>query len=128
MAVVEEATEQDTENQLGALRNHLLALGKTEGQLKQLRDRNAEILTTSAVDDTSVVEVLALWQQVFRETFQQYHRLSARLVRGQDGAAALRLWQEYLLHVQAFLSASIPGEYAALTEHQHLCEVRIVIL
>ncbi|XP_049790158.1 muscle-specific protein 300 kDa-like [Schistocerca nitens] len=118
LAAVEEATEQDAEQQLGALRSHLLALGKTESQLQQLRG-SAE----TSVDDAPVVEVLALWQQVFRETFQQYHRLSARLVRGQDGAAALRLWQEYLVHVQAFLSAGVPGDYKALAEHQHLCEV-----
>lgn len=66
---------------------------------------------------------MELWQQVFRETFQQYHRLSTRLVRNEDGAAALKLWQEYLLNVQQFLQGSIPGDYHSLSEHQHLCQL-----
>ncbi len=60
---------------------------------------------------------------MFRDTFQQYRSLSARLVRSEDGVAALRLWQEYLLNLQAFLSAGLPGDYDALTQHQHQCEV-----
>ncbi|XP_067009872.2 muscle-specific protein 300 kDa isoform X2 [Anabrus simplex] len=121
LTVVEEANQKDTENQLEALRNHLLNLGKTEGQLQSLKEKNLDLGPSK--NETSVVEILQLWQQVFRETFQQYHRLSARLVKSQDGAAALRLWQEYLLHVQSFLSGSIPEDYNSLTEHQHLCEV-----
>lgn len=60
---------------------------------------------------------------MFRDTFLQYRTLSARLVRSEDGVAALRLWQEYLLNLQAFLSAGLPGDYDALTQHQHQCEV-----
>ncbi|GLH12191.1 Nesprin-1 [Gryllus bimaculatus] len=121
LSMVEEANEKDIENQLGALRNHLLALGKTEGQLQTLKERPIDLSPSKS--ETSVVEILQLWQQVFRETFQHYHRLSARLVKSQDSAAALRLWHEYLLHVQSFLSSSIPEDYRGLTEHQHLCEV-----
>lgn len=80
-----------------------------------------EVSTTKT--ETSVVEILGLWQQVFRETFQQYHRLSTRLVKNEDGAAALKLWQEYLLNVQQFLQGTIPGDYHSLSEHQHLCQV-----
>lgn len=109
----------DSKEQLKLLRNHLLALTRTEPQLQSIKDRALE----AAPQETSVVEVLQLWQRVFRETFQQYHRLSARLVRSQDGAAALRLWQEYLAHVQAFLSMGVPGDYSGLSEHRHLCEV-----
>lgn len=50
-------------------------------------------------------------------------RLSAKLVRSQDGAAALQLWQEYLRHVQAFLAGSLPEDYDGLRETQRLCEV-----
>lgn len=64
-----------------------------------------------------------LWQQVFRDTFQQYRSVSQRLVRSEDGAAALRLWHEYLLSVQAFLAAGLPADFDGLTQHQHQCEV-----
>ncbi|PSN34718.1 hypothetical protein C0J52_20229 [Blattella germanica] len=123
LTAVEDSNEKDVENQLGALRNHLVALSRTEGQLQNLKEKSVDLVAVPARQETSVVEILQLWQQVFRETFQQYHRLSARLVKSQDGAAALRLWQEYLHHVQLFLSGSIPDDYDSLTEHQHLCEV-----
>lgn len=71
----------------------------------------------------SVIEVLELWQQIFRETFQQYHRLSTRLIKNEDSIAALKLWQEYLINVQQFLSGNIPDDYHSLSEHRHLCEV-----
>lgn len=133
---------ENPEKQLVALRAHLLALGRTEGQLKELRekaiatlpkptastaDNNAmstnTITTTTTTTEYSIVEVLTLWQTIFQQTFHEYHRLSARLVQTQDSASALRLWQEYLHHVQTFLSTDIPVDYASLTEHRHLCEV-----
>jgi hypothetical protein len=40
----------------------------------------------------------------------------------QDGVGALRLWLVYLLHVQSFLSDSIPEYYHSLTVHQYLFE------
>lgn len=120
----------DPETQLLTLRTHLLSLGRTEGQLRDLRDKASDVSTTSALTTTttttteySIVEVLQLWQRIFQETFQQYHRLSTRLVHSQDSASALKLWQQYLHHVQSFLSSAIPEDYASLTEHRHLCEV-----
>lgn len=113
--------DADTEEKLQALRDHLIALGKAEGQIQRIKDQTLEVTTVKT--ETSVIEILELWQQVFRETFQQYHRLSSRLVKNEDGAAALRLWQEYLLNVQQFLQGTIPGDYQSLSEHQHLCQV-----
>lgn len=102
------------------LRNHLLALSYTEPQLETIKNRSVDIATTQ---DSTVVEVLQLWQKVFRETFQQYHRLSARLIKSSDVVASLSLWQEYLAHVQDFLANQIPGDYNGLTEHRNLCQV-----
>lgn len=99
-----------------------MALGKAEGQIQTLKDKSLEV-AAEVKTETSVVEILRLWQQVFRETFQQYHRLSSRLIRNEDGAVALRLWQEYLTYVQQFLNESIPSDPHSLSEHRHLCEV-----
>ncbi|XP_076391990.1 muscle-specific protein 300 kDa-like isoform X2 [Megachile rotundata] len=112
-------SQGESKEQLTLLRNHLLALTCTEPQLQSIKERSLEVSS----QEPSVVEVLQLWQKVFRETFQQYHRLSARLVKTQDGATALKLWQEYLSHVQDFLSNDVPGDYNGLSEHRNLCEV-----
>lgn len=112
---------ESPENQLTIVRSHLLALGKTEGQLKELRDKSGESASTTT--EYSIVEVLQLWQKIFQDTFHQYHRLSSRLVQSQDNASALKLWHEYLQHVQSFLSSTIPQDYSSLTEHRHLCNV-----
>ncbi|KAG8236159.1 hypothetical protein J437_LFUL001566 [Ladona fulva] len=123
LSAVEESNMKDAENQLHTLRNHLLSLGKSEGHIQNLKEKAIESSDSKPESSVSIVDILQLWQQVFRETFQQYHRLSASLVKSQDGAAALQLWQEYLLHVQSFLSESIPEDYNSLTEQQRLCEV-----
>lgn len=114
-------TSDSGEQQLTALRNHLLQLGTTENKIQAIRDKSLEVTQTRT--ETSVIEILEMWQTVFRETFHQYHRLSTRLVKSQDSAIALKLWQEYLTHVQTFLSSSIPEDYHSLTEHQRLCQV-----
>jgi nesprin-1 len=119
---IEQSPDTDSEEKLLTLREHLLALSKAEGQIQKIKDKTLE-MTQSTRTETSVIEILELWQQVFRETFQQYHRLSTRLIKNEDGAAALKLWQEYLLNVQQFLQGSIPGDYHSLSEHQHLCQV-----
>ncbi|VEN55994.1 unnamed protein product, partial [Callosobruchus maculatus] len=119
--ISKETTPTENEGKLAVLRDHLLSLSKAEGQIQQIKDKTVEISTTRT--ETSVIEVLELWQQVIRETFQQYHRLSTTLVKNEDGAAALRLWEEYLLYVQQFLQGTIPGDCHSLSEHQSLCQV-----
>lgn len=112
----------NNEDKLITLRDHLLSLSKAEGQIEKIKDKTLESSQTTRTE-TSVIEILELWQQVFRETFQQYHRLSTRLVKNEDSAAALKLWQEYLVHVQQFLAGTIPDDYHGLSEHQHLCQL-----
>lgn len=114
----------ESNEQLTVLRNHLLALTRTEPQLQSIKERALDV----SVQEPSVVEVVQLWQRVFQETFQQYHRLSTRLIRSQDMIAALKLWEEYLIHVQDFLSNGMPGDYNGLSEHRNLCEVHRKLL
>lgn len=57
---MEDSNEKDVENQLGALRNHLLALGRTEGQLQALKEKSMDL--APAKPETSVVEILQVWE------------------------------------------------------------------
>lgn len=103
----------------------MLALGRTEGQLNELRSHVAD---STSKTELSIIQVLELWQDIFRETFEQYHRLSTRLVRNEDRASALNLWHDYLLQVQLFLSESLPDNYVCLNEYRNLCEVHQCVL
>lgn len=113
-------SQSESKEELTILRNHLLELTRAEPQLQSIKERSSLEVTTI---EPSILDVLQLWQRVFRETFQQYQRLSARLVHSQDVGAALRLWQEYLDHVQDYLSSNVPEDYNGLSEERNLCEV-----
>ncbi|XP_025834539.1 nesprin-1-like [Agrilus planipennis] len=116
-----ERDDAGVEENLRSLRDHLVGLSKKEGDIQKMKNEQSEAPYTKT--DVSILEILKLWQQVFRETFQEYHRLSSRLIKNEDGAAVLKLWQEYILFVQQFLSESIPGDFESLSEHNQLCEI-----
>lgn len=101
-----------------------MSLGRTEGELNELRNRMVE---STSETESSIIEVLELWQQIFRDTFQQYHRLSTRLVQSENRSSALNLWHDYLMHVQTFLS-ELPENYVCLNEYRNLCEIHQNVL
>ncbi|CAG9785834.1 unnamed protein product [Diatraea saccharalis] len=110
------------EDKLIALRDNLIALGKSEADIAPATAELPDI-DRDVSDEHSIVRILELWQAMFRDTFLHYHRLSTALVRSGDAAIALRLWHEYLLDLQSFLSGSVPADYENLTEHRRLCRV-----
>ncbi|CAG9579063.1 unnamed protein product [Danaus chrysippus] len=110
------------EDKLIALRENLIALGKSEADIAPAKAELPEI-DREVSDEHSIVRILELWQAMFRDTFLHYHRLSTALVRSGDAATALRLWHEYLLDLQSFLSGTVPADYENLTEHRRLCRV-----
>lgn len=120
LQAINQSATAKPEQHLVELRTHLLALGKAENQIKDLREH---VVDGTSNTEHSIIEVLELWQQIFRDTFKQYHRLSTRLVQSEDSASALRLWHDYLLHVQSFLSDALPDDYSSLNETRHLCEM-----
>lgn len=101
----------------------MLSLGRIENRLNELREN---VIDGTSSTETSIIEVLELWQQIFRDIFQQYHRLSIRLVRSEDTATALKVWHDYLVHVQSFLGETVPD--TSLNEYRHLCEVHQNVL
>ncbi|CAH0714653.1 unnamed protein product, partial [Brenthis ino] len=110
------------EDKLIALRDNLIALGKSEADIAPAKAELPDI-DRDVSDEHSIVRILELWQAMFRDTFLHYHRLSTALVRSGDAATALRLWHEYLLDLQSFLSGTVPADYENLTEHRRLCRV-----
>ncbi|KPJ06862.1 Nesprin-1 [Papilio machaon] len=110
------------EDKLIALRDNLIALGKSEGDIAPAKAELPDI-DRDVSEEHSIVRILELWQAMFRDTFLHYHRLSTALVRSGDAATALKLWHEYLLDLQSFLSGSVPADYENLTEHRRLCRV-----
>lgn len=69
-----------------------------------------------------------LWQQIFKETFQQYRRLSCSLLENENRVAVFELWHDYLVYVQEFLKSPVPGDYHSLTSHERLCQVHQEVL
>ncbi|CAH3870389.1 unnamed protein product [Pieris brassicae] len=110
------------EDKLIALRDNLIALGKSEADIAPAKAELPEI-DRDVSEEHSIVRILELWQAMFRDTFLHYHRLSTALVRSGDAATAFKLWHEYLLDLQSFLSSTVPTDYENLTEHRRLCRV-----
>lgn len=59
LQAVDSSGDEGTLEQLTALRNHLIALGKSDGQLQALRDKTADLPPSK--QDISVMEIRQVW-------------------------------------------------------------------
>lgn len=76
----------------------------------------------------NVLFLFQLWQQIFKETFQQYRKLSCSLLENENNSAVFELWHDYLMYVQEFLKSPVPGDYHSLTSHERLCQIHQEVL
>lgn len=65
---------------------------------------------------------------MFKETFNQYRRLSCSLLENENNSAVFELWHDYLMYVQEFLKSPVPSDYHSLTSHKRLCQVHQEVL
>lgn len=108
---------KEEQEHLVVVRDHLIKLSSVQTQLQRCQDAGRDS------PEVSVFEVVTIWQQLFKETFLQYYRLSTHLIKNEDVSAVLKLWEDYLKHVEGFLATTIPHTYSGLTDDRHICEV-----
>lgn len=111
--------DQPSADQLVSVRKHLLKLSATQPNLQKCQDSSH----TDLDSEVNVLEILTIWQRLFKDTFLQYYRLSTQLMKSEDINGVLRLWDDYLKHVEGFLATPLPQNYSGLSENQHICEV-----
>ncbi|XP_059095107.1 muscle-specific protein 300 kDa-like isoform X1 [Tigriopus californicus] len=131
-----------SDEQLSQLRNQLLALGRAESELTALNEPIGAAHETSPLpvpsdsqpkllpqdQQSDLTSILEDWQNVFHDTFVQYHRLSTNLAAHEDISSTVNIWQRYLKHVQSFLQDRIANNMITLTEQQRLGDVHHRIL
>ncbi|KAF6210750.1 hypothetical protein GE061_013860 [Apolygus lucorum] len=115
-----EVRGSDPTRQLNDLLDHLTALGRTEANLSTVSKKSS--------DSLQIIQLLQVWERIFRETFQEYHRLSSRLVQTEERNIVLNLWQDYLNHINQLLNSNPSQHYEDLHEQNQLFKVHRDVL
>ncbi|XP_050548220.1 muscle-specific protein 300 kDa-like, partial [Daktulosphaira vitifoliae] len=110
---------------LEELRTKLMNLSDSKKAIDKSLDRDIFDTPLNVIRSNSIVEVFQHWQQIFKETFEQYRRLSCSLLENENNNSVLELWHDYLMYVQEFLNSPMPGDYHSLTNHERLCQVTL---
>ncbi|XP_050520721.1 muscle-specific protein 300 kDa-like isoform X4 [Daktulosphaira vitifoliae] len=113
---------------LEELRTKLMNLSDSKKAIDKSLDRDIFDTPLNVIRSNSIVEVFQHWQQIFKETFEQYRRLSCSLLENENNNSVLELWHDYLMYVQEFLNSPMPGDYHSLTNHERLCQVHQEVL
>ncbi|XP_026810785.1 uncharacterized protein LOC113552228 [Rhopalosiphum maidis] len=121
------STKNNDEN-LKELRMKLLDLNKSKKEMDESFDIDNFEIPLCEKRTYSIIEVFQLWQQIFKETFNQYRKLSCSLLENENNIAVFELWHDYLMYVQEFLKSPVPGDYHSLTSHERLCQVHQEVL
>lgn len=131
------------------LRNKLLDLNKSKKEMDESYDIDNFEIPLTEKRTYSIIEVFQvkfiksndsitklilntilfqLWQQIFKDTFQQYRKLSCSLLENENNIAVFELWYDYLMYIHEFLKAPVPGDFHSLTSHERLCQVHQEVL
>uniref|UniRef100_A0A2H8TRL4 Nesprin-1 n=1 Tax=Melanaphis sacchari TaxID=742174 RepID=A0A2H8TRL4_9HEMI len=119
---------KNNDENLKELRIKLLDLNKSKKEMDESFDIDSFEIPLCEKRTYSIIEVFQLWQQIFKETFNQYRRLSCSLLENENNVAIFELWHDYLMYVQEFLKSPVPGDYHSLTSHERLCQVHQEVL
>jgi len=119
---------KNNDEKLKELRSILLDLNKSKKEMDESLDIDSFEVPLNEKRTYSIVEVLQLWQQIFKETFQEYRKLSCSLLENENNVAVFEIWHDYLIYVQEFLQSPIPGDYHSLTSHERLFQVHQEVL
>jgi nesprin-1 len=121
--VTEDLRQQSTpkdEHQLELLRSHLLNIAVIENDLQS---QKAAVNMNDNEGDSFIVNTLDSLQKLFKQTICEYNKLSTQLVHNADNSIIIKIWSDYLAHVDLFLQSPISSDYSVLKEQLHLCKI-----
>ncbi|KAG5676700.1 hypothetical protein PVAND_006514 [Polypedilum vanderplanki] len=116
----QQSTPSNDENQLGLLRSHLLNIAVIENDLQ---NQKAIVNMNDNESENFIVKTLDSLQKLFKQTITEYNKLSSQLVHNADNSIIIKIWSDYLAHVDSFLQSPIASDYNVLKEQLHLCKI-----
>lgn len=111
----------NNEDHLVLLRSHLVNLAVIENDLQNHKSKHT--MNNDENSSIVIVDTLNSLQKLFRQTINEYNKLSSQLVNNSDDSVIFKIWLDYLKHCKTFLQSPLPSDYNVLKEQLHLCKI-----